>query len=249
VVPLPPLTTHRLKKTVESVTLALEAAQLACCCACLLNRKMPTSRQQGCSPPARPPHVEGLSQGSPCSSLPGAQRAAARLGLALVAPDTSPRGLNVPGESDSWDFGVGAGFYLNATVEQWKAWRMYDYVAQVRLHARCGAGRGGALHACGAAAQPAALAHSPPACTRPFPSLGSAALLRSPAQPPAHASGGPCAQELPALLGKHFSAQLDLGRLSVTGHSMGGHGALVLALRNPGRYKVRKCEAHSGDEV
>lgn len=58
----------------------------------------------------------------------GAQRKAAELGIALVAPDTSPRGLNVAGESESWDFGVGAGFYLNATVDKWKNWRMYDYI-------------------------------------------------------------------------------------------------------------------------
>ena len=45
----------------------------------------------------------------------GAQRVAAELGLALIAPDTSPRGANVAGESESWDFGVGAGFYLDAT--------------------------------------------------------------------------------------------------------------------------------------
>lgn len=48
--------------------------------------------------------------------LAGAQRKASELGVALVSPDTSPRGLNIPGEADSWDFGVGAGFYLNATV-------------------------------------------------------------------------------------------------------------------------------------
>ena len=61
----------------------------------------------------------------------GAQRKAAELGVALVAPDTSPRGLNVPGEADSWDFGVGAGFYLNATEGKWsKNWRMYDYIVE-----------------------------------------------------------------------------------------------------------------------
>lgn len=58
----------------------------------------------------------------------GAQRAASKESVALVAPDTSPRGLNVEGESDSWDFGVGAGFYLNATQGKWANWRMYDYV-------------------------------------------------------------------------------------------------------------------------
>jgi S-formylglutathione hydrolase FrmB len=62
---------------------------------------------------------------------PGAQRRASELGVALVAPDTSPRGLGVPGESDSWDFGVGAGFYLNATQPKWKSWRMYDWVVSV----------------------------------------------------------------------------------------------------------------------
>ena len=51
----------------------------------------------------------------------GAQRLAAELGLALVAPDTSPRGVNLAGEDDDWDFGSGAGFYLNATEEPWSA--------------------------------------------------------------------------------------------------------------------------------
>ncbi|KAK3405501.1 hypothetical protein EUGRSUZ_K01713 [Eucalyptus grandis] len=60
----------------------------------------------------------------------GAQRAASKEGIALIAPDTSPRGLNVEGEAESWDFGVGAGFYLNATQEKWKNWRMYDYIVK-----------------------------------------------------------------------------------------------------------------------
>ena len=58
------------------------------------------------------------------------QRQAAALGVALVCPDTSPRGLSVPGEADSWDFGVGAGFYVNATQERWRNWRMYAYVTE-----------------------------------------------------------------------------------------------------------------------
>lgn len=102
----------------------------------------------------------------------GAQRAAAAHGLALVAMDTSPRGLNVEGESDSWDFGTGAGFYLNATQEKWKNWRMYDYVTK----------------------------------------------------------------ELPSLLSSHFP-QLDTSNASLFGHSMGGHGALTLFLKNPSKYK------------
>jgi S-formylglutathione hydrolase len=98
----------------------------------------------------------------------GAQRVAAELGLMLVCPDTSPRGANVPGESDAWDFGVGAGFYVDATAEPWaKHYRMYSYVTR----------------------------------------------------------------ELPALIAAEFPA--DPQRQGIFGHSMGGHGALVCALRNP----------------
>eukprot|EP00877_Chromochloris_zofingiensis_P000252 jgi/Chrzof1/10227/Cz04g33100.t1 len=102
----------------------------------------------------------------------GVQRDAAAHGIAFIAPDTSPRGIGVEGESDSWDFGIGAGFYLNATQEKWRNWRMYDYITK----------------------------------------------------------------ELPELLGKHFQ-NLDVGKASITGHSMGGHGALTIALKNPGVYK------------
>ncbi len=102
----------------------------------------------------------------------GAQRLAAKLGMLLVAPDTSPRGLKLPGESDSWDFGVGAGFYLDATQEPWaKHFRMYTYVTQ----------------------------------------------------------------ELRTLIEAKFPA--DAHRTGIFGHSMGGHGALTLGLRNPEIYK------------
>lgn len=101
----------------------------------------------------------------------GAQRLAAELGLMLVACDTSPRGLNLPGDSDSWDFGVGAGFYLDATQAPWSAnYRMGSYVNL----------------------------------------------------------------ELPALIEANFAAATD--RRGIFGHSMGGHGALVTALRNPDRW-------------
>jgi len=85
--------------------------------------------------PARTPSVWAASaslviQAPGQSGVPRAQRTAAELGIALVCPDTSPRGLDVPGEADSWDFGVGAGFYLNATQERWRAWRMYAYVTE-----------------------------------------------------------------------------------------------------------------------
>jgi S-formylglutathione hydrolase len=102
----------------------------------------------------------------------GAQRVAARFGMMLVAPDTSPRSANVPGEGDSWDFGLGAGFYVDATQAPWAShYRMYGYVTR----------------------------------------------------------------ELPRVIGEHFPA--DTGRQSIFGHSMGGHGALVCALRNPGQYR------------
>jgi len=102
----------------------------------------------------------------------GAQRYAAECGIALVAPDTSPRGLGLAGEDDSYDFGTGAGFYVNATIEPWsRHYRMYDYVTR----------------------------------------------------------------ELPAFVEQHFP--VIAGNKSISGHSMGGHGALVAALRNPGAYK------------
>ena len=64
----------------------------------------------------------------------GAQRLAAELGLALIAPDTSPRGANIPGEADSWDLGVGAGFYLDATEAPWSPhYRMESYITSELL--------------------------------------------------------------------------------------------------------------------
>ena len=103
----------------------------------------------------------------------GAQRVAAELGIAIIAPDTSPRGDHVPDdEEEAYDFGKGAGFYINATQEPWaRNYRMYDYIVD----------------------------------------------------------------ELPALIGEHFP--VDASRSVISGHSMGGHGALMIALRNPGRFK------------
>jgi S-formylglutathione hydrolase len=101
-----------------------------------------------------------------------ALRHAADLGLVLVAPDTSPRGLGLPSEDDDWDFGTGAGFYLDAEAEPWKRnYRMYSYVTK----------------------------------------------------------------ELPALVEANFP--VDAERKGVFGHSMGGHGALTIALKNPQSYK------------
>ena len=102
----------------------------------------------------------------------GAQRYAAREGLILIAPDTSPRGANIPGESDAWDFGVGAGFYLDASQAPWTAhYRMESYITGELL------------------------------------SLSMALF------------------------------NIDAGRIGLMGHSMGGHGALVLALRHPGLFR------------
>ena len=102
----------------------------------------------------------------------GAQEHAARHGLIVVAPDTSPRGEGVPDDPDkAWDFGLGAGFYVNATQEPWaRHYRMYDYVVQ----------------------------------------------------------------ELPALIEANFPVS---GKRGIAGHSMGGHGALICALKNPERYQ------------
>lgn len=102
----------------------------------------------------------------------GAQRLAAQLGLALLTPDTSPRGANLPGEADAWDFGVGAGFYLDATQAPWSAhWRMEAWL------------------------------------------LG---------------------ELLPQTL---VELPVRAGLVGITGHSMGGHGALTLALRHPGVFR------------
>jgi len=102
----------------------------------------------------------------------GAQRMAAELGLVIVAPDTSPRGPEVADDAEgAWDFGLGAGFYLNATQQPWaRHYQMHDYVVH----------------------------------------------------------------ELPALVEAHLPVSQRRG---ISGHSMGGHGALVCALRNPGRYQ------------
>ena len=102
----------------------------------------------------------------------GAQRVAAELGIALVVPDTSPRGLDIPGEAANYDFGLGAGFYVDATVAPWSlGYRMYSYVVR----------------------------------------------------------------ELRDVVTAGFP--IDSSRAGIFGHSMGGHGALTIALKNPQKYK------------
>ncbi len=101
-----------------------------------------------------------------------AQRVAAELGIMLLAPDTSPRGAGYPGEDDAYDFGTGAGFYVDATEKPWSnRYRMFSYVTK----------------------------------------------------------------ELPALIAEHFPA--DMNHQGITGHSMGGHGAITIHLKSPGTYK------------
>ncbi|GEO14732.1 S-formylglutathione hydrolase [Microvirga aerophila] len=104
----------------------------------------------------------------------GAQRVAAELGLILIAPDTSPRGEGVPDDPEgAYDFGLGAGFYVDAIQEPWaKNYRMRSYIER----------------------------------------------------------------ELPALVAENLPA--DMGRQGIMGHSMGGHGALTIALRNPDRFRA-----------
>lgn len=97
---------------------------------------------------------------------------AAELGIAVICPDTSPRGDEIPDEPDNWQFGKGAGFYVDATQEPFaKNYQMYSYITQ----------------------------------------------------------------ELSELVARKFP--LDMSRQSITGHSMGGHGALIIALRNPERFR------------
>lgn len=102
----------------------------------------------------------------------GAQQHAAEYGIAIVCPDTSPRGEGVPDDEESaYDFGLGAGFYINATEQPWAThYQMYDYVVE----------------------------------------------------------------ELPALINAEFP--VDGSKVAISGHSMGGHGALTVALKNPERY-------------
>jgi len=109
----------------------------------------------------------------------GAQRVASELGLVIVAPDTSPRGEGVPDDPEgAYDFGLGAGFYVNATQDPWaKHYRMYDYVTK----------------------------------------------------------------ELPALIEAEFP--VDAARAGILGHSMGGHGAITIHLKNPDTFKT--CSAFS----
>jgi S-formylglutathione hydrolase len=101
---------------------------------------------------------------------------ASKLEIALVCPDTSPR-ISIDGDSESWDFGTGAGFYVDATTEKWSPYKMFSYINK----------------------------------------------------------------ELFELVSTKFN--LDSDKCSIFGHSMGGHGALISALKNPSQYKSVSCFA------
>ncbi|KAI0396913.1 carbohydrate esterase family 1 protein [Xylariaceae sp. FL0594] len=119
--------------------------------------------------------------------------AASKHNIAVVYPDTSPRGAGVAGEDESWDFGTGAGFYVDATTDKWREnYRMYSYIVDELL-----------------------------------PGLFSA----DPAVSGAASSSGEGAG------GVVLGEKLDRERVSITGHSMGGHGALTLYLKNPGLFR------------
>ncbi|KAH9822893.1 carbohydrate esterase family 1 protein [Teratosphaeria destructans] len=153
--------------------LKLAHAAKSTSCQMKLNLYLPPSASA-----AHPVPVLFYLAGLTCTGDNGAekgffQHSASKKGIAVVYPDTSPRGLGIAGEDESYDFGSGAGFYVDATREPWKhGYRMASYITD----------------------------------------------------------------ELPGALFAHFK-ELDGSRVSITGHSMGGHGALTLFLRNPGKYK------------
>jgi S-formylglutathione hydrolase len=142
-------------------------------CGCMMNFSVFVPPQTSLGPVPVLYYLSGLTcTEENFTTKAGAQRYAAEYGLMLVAPDTSPRGPNLPDDENAWDFGMGAGFYVDATEAPWHAhFRMYSYVVQ----------------------------------------------------------------ELPHLIAEHFPIQPD--RQGIFGHSMGGHGALVCALRNPEQFK------------
>jgi S-formylglutathione hydrolase len=156
--------------------LKLKHASKTTKCDMALNLYLPPQVSEGPVPVLI--YLSGLTcTGDNCAEKGGFHGPAAKHGIAVVYPDTSPRGLNIEGEDESYDFGSGAGFYVDATREPWGSggYKMYSYITQ----------------------------------------------------------------ELPAALfgGQQFEGKLDGSRVSITGHSMGGHGALTLFLKNPGMYK------------
>jgi S-formylglutathione hydrolase len=167
----PPIERVSESRCFEGRHLVYKHVSSACACTMRFAIFLPPAAER-----ARVPALYWLS-GLTCtednfSVKAGAQRYATELGLALVIPDTSPRGVNIPGEDAQMDVGTGAGFYVNATQAPWAAhYRMYDYVRD----------------------------------------------------------------ELPDVINANFP--VDPARKSISGHSMGGHGALIVGVGNPDRYR------------
>ena len=153
--------------------LKLSHQSKACHCEMKFNMFVPASASS-----SKPAPVLFYLAGLTCTGDNGAEKGffqakASEKGIAVVYPDTSPRGLGIEGEDESYDFGSGAGFYVDATKELWsQGYNMYTYITE----------------------------------------------------------------ELPKAIFDNFK-ELDGKRVSITGHSMGGHGALTLYLKNPGKYK------------
>ena len=132
-------------------------------------------------PKIKKPPVLWYLSGLTCSHLNVMEKGeyrkkAAELGIAIICPDTSPRGEDIPDEKDNWQFGSGAGFYLDATEPPYdRNYNMYTYIIE----------------------------------------------------------------ELPSIIENNFD--FDMSRQSIFGHSMGGHGAIIMALRNPNKFK--SCSA------
>lgn len=158
--------------------LKLKHAAKSTNCSMAFNLYLPPAAFQGKKVPVLI-YLSGLTcTADNCSEKGFFQHGASQRGIAVLYPDTSPRGLGIDGEDDSWDFGTGAGFYVDATKAPYdKGYNMYTYVTE----------------------------------------------------------------ELPGVVFEAFKDQLDGSRVSITGHSMGGHGALTLFLKNPGKYK--SCSA------
>jgi len=153
--------------------LKLSHQSKVCNCEMKFNMFVPGSASS-----SKPAPVLFYLAGLTCTGDNGAEKGffqakASEKGIAVVFPDTSPRGLGIEGEDESYDFGSAAGFYVDATKEPWsKGYKMYTYITE----------------------------------------------------------------ELPKTIFGSFK-ELDSSRVSITGHSMGGHGALTLFLKNPGMYK------------
>ncbi len=157
-------------KVADGTQLVIEHESACCNCTMTLGVFLPPQAKKGPVPVIY--YLSGLT----CThenvvTKAGAQRYATEHGVALITPDTSPRGAGIEGEDDNWHLGTGAGFYVDATTDKWSShYQMYTYITQ----------------------------------------------------------------ELPDLIN---AFPIDPSRCSIMGHSMGGHGALVIGLRNPDQYR------------